>query len=221
MAKRPQSQPRRLRAYARRQRISAPARSGAHMAGRHGWGAGCRRARPRHELPRCPLRARRGDAPDGRPGRTARPGHRHRDRRRARRRSAARSSHPAAHFQQIAADLLTLEDASWRAFRSDLLPASPHAYAGPRHILEKMAAWTKPGGVVVAQEFDFGAIAVEPTCPPWASSTACSRACSGGHGRNMRAGRQLPAQFEAAGLGTPTAPTPPFTICRWRTWRTC
>ena len=24
-----------------------------------------------------------------------------------------------------------------------------------------------------------------------------------GHGRNMRAGRQLPAQFEAAGLGTP------------------
>ena len=35
----------------------------------------------------------------------------------------------------------------------------------PVAILEKMSAWTKPGGVVVAQEFDFGAIAVEPTCP--------------------------------------------------------
>ena len=91
----------------------------------------------------------------------------------------------------------------------------------PVAILEKMAAWTKPGGVVVAQEFDFGAIAVEPTCPAMGEFNRVFEGVFRGHGRNMRAGRQLPAQFEAAGLGTRTAPRAPFTICRYRTWRIC
>ena len=73
----------------------------------------------------------------------------------------------------------------------------------PVIILEKMAAWTKSGGVVVAQEFDFGAIAVEPTCPAMGEFNRVFEGVFRGHGRNMRAGRQLPAQFEAAGLGTP------------------
>ncbi len=56
---------------------------------------------------------------------------------------------------------------------------------------------------MVAQEFDFGAIAVEPLCPAMAEFNRLFEGVFRGHGRNLRAGRQLPAQFEAAGLGVP------------------
>ena len=73
----------------------------------------------------------------------------------------------------------------------------------PVAALEKMMFWTKPGGTVVAQEFDFGAIAVEPICPAMAEFNRVFEGVFRGQGRNLRAGRQLPAQFEAAGLGLP------------------
>jgi SAM-dependent methyltransferase len=73
----------------------------------------------------------------------------------------------------------------------------------PVAMLEKMLAWTKPGGVVAAQEFDFGAIAVEPLCPAMGEFNRLFEGVFRGHGRNLRAGRQLPAQFEAAGIGAP------------------
>lgn len=73
----------------------------------------------------------------------------------------------------------------------------------PVAALEKMLSWTKPGGVVAAQEFDFGAIAVEPLCPAMSEFNRLFEGVFRGHGRNLRAGRQLPAQFEAAGIGTP------------------
>jgi len=73
----------------------------------------------------------------------------------------------------------------------------------PIGALEKLLAWTKPGGVVAAQEFDFGAIAVEPLCPAMAEFNRLFEGVFRGHGRNFRAGRQLPAQFEAAGIGPP------------------
>jgi len=73
----------------------------------------------------------------------------------------------------------------------------------PSAVLETMYGWTKPGGVVVAQEFDFGAIAIEPVCPPMVEFNRLFEGVFRAHGRNMRAGRQLPAQFEAAGLGAP------------------
>jgi len=70
----------------------------------------------------------------------------------------------------------------------------------PVALLEKMHQWTKRGGYVAAQEFDFGAIAVEPLCPAMTEFTRLFEGVFRGHGRNLRAGRQLPAQFEAAGL---------------------
>jgi SAM-dependent methyltransferase len=73
----------------------------------------------------------------------------------------------------------------------------------PVAVLEKMLLWTKPGGVLAAQEFDFGAIAVEPLCPAMAEFNRLFEGVFRGHGRNLRAGRQLPAQFEAAGIGVP------------------
>ena len=108
-----------------------------------------------------------------------------------------------AEFQQIAADLLTLETPPGAPFDLTFCRLLLMHMRDPVIILEKMAAWTKPGGVVVAQEFDFGAIAVEPTCPAMGEFNRVFEGVFRGHRRNMRAGRQLPAQFEAAGLGTP------------------
>jgi len=108
-----------------------------------------------------------------------------------------------AEFEQIAADLLTLETPQGAPFDLTFCRLLLMHMRDPVAIIEKMAAWTKPGGVVVAQEFDFGAIAVEPTCPAMGEFNRVFEGVFRGHGRNMRAGRQLPAQFEAAGLGTP------------------
>jgi ubiquinone/menaquinone biosynthesis C-methylase UbiE len=77
----------------------------------------------------------------------------------------------------------------------------------PVAVLEKMLSWTKPGGVIAAQEFDFGAIAVEPPCPAIAEFNRLFEGVFRAHGRNLRAGRQLPAQFEAAGIGLPEGTT--------------
>ncbi|GFO81240.1 MAG: hypothetical protein A49_08670 [Methyloceanibacter sp.] len=73
----------------------------------------------------------------------------------------------------------------------------------PVAILEKMHRWTKPGGVVAAQEFDFEAIAIEPLCPPMMEFNRLFEGVFRAHGRNLRAGRQLPAQFDAADIGAP------------------
>jgi len=108
-----------------------------------------------------------------------------------------------AEFQQIAADLLALETPPGAPFDLTFCRLLLMHMRDPVIILEKMAAWTKPGGVVVAQEFDFGAIAVEPLCPAMAEFNRLFEGVFRGHGRNLRAGRQLPAQFEAAGLGVP------------------
>ena len=108
-----------------------------------------------------------------------------------------------AQFEQIAADLLTLESPPGAPFDLTFCRLLLMHMRDPVAIIEKMAAWTKPGGMVVAQECDFGAIAVEPTCPAMGEFNRVFEGVFRGHGRNMRAGRQLPAQFEAAGLGTP------------------
>ena len=98
-------------------------------------------------------------------------------------------------------------------FELDKLPGSPFDLTycrlflmhmqDPVAVLEKMMMWTRPGGVVAAQEFDFGAIAIEPPCPAMAEFNRVFEGVFRGHGRNLRAGRQLPAQFEAAGIGLP------------------
>jgi ubiquinone/menaquinone biosynthesis C-methylase UbiE len=108
-----------------------------------------------------------------------------------------------AEFEQITADLLKLEAPAGAPFDLTFCRLLLMHMRDPVAILEKMSAWTKPGGVVVAQEFDFGAIAVEPTCPAMGEFNRVFEGVFRGHGRNMRTGRQLPAQFEAAGLGAP------------------
>ena len=106
-------------------------------------------------------------------------------------------------FELITADLQELDAPAGAPFDLTFCRLVLMQLRDPVAVLEKMAGWTKQGGTVVAQELDFGPITVEPTCPAMGEFNRVFEGVFRGHGRNLRAGRQLPAQFEAAGLGTP------------------
>ncbi len=108
-----------------------------------------------------------------------------------------------AAFEMIEADMLTLEAIPGAPFDLTFCRLFLMHMQEPVAALEKMLFWTKPGGIMAVQEFDFGAIAVEPTCPAMAEFNRLFESVFRAHGRNLRAGRQLPAQFEAAGIGVP------------------
>jgi 2-polyprenyl-3-methyl-5-hydroxy-6-metoxy-1,4-benzoquinol methylase len=108
-----------------------------------------------------------------------------------------------AEFQLIEANVLELDQVAGGPFDLTYCRLFLMHMQDPVAVLEKMLVWTKPGGVVAAQEFDFGAIAIEPPCPAMAEFNRVFEGVFRGHGRNLRAGRQLPAQFEAAGIGLP------------------
>jgi 2-polyprenyl-3-methyl-5-hydroxy-6-metoxy-1,4-benzoquinol methylase len=108
-----------------------------------------------------------------------------------------------AQFDMIEANILELDTVPGAPFDLTFCRLFLMHMQDPVAALEKMSFWTKRGGVLVAQEFDFGAIAVEPLCPAMAEFNRLFEGVFRGHGRNLRAGRQLPAQFEAAGLGVP------------------
>ena len=108
-----------------------------------------------------------------------------------------------AEFALIEANMLELDTAPGAPFDLTYCRLFLMHMQDPVAALEKMQAWTKPGGIVAAQEFDFGAIAIEPPCPAMAEFNRLFEGVFRGHGRNLRAGRQLPTQFEAAGLGLP------------------
>lgn len=112
-----------------------------------------------------------------------------------------------AHFEMIEADVGAIEAAPGAPFDLTYCRLFLMQMPEPVAVLEKMLHWTKPGGVVAAQEFDFGALAVEPLCPPMTEFNRLFEGVFRGQGRNLRAGRQLPVQFEAAGLGIPDGTT--------------
>jgi ubiquinone/menaquinone biosynthesis C-methylase UbiE len=108
-----------------------------------------------------------------------------------------------AKFSQIDANVLELETVPGGPFDLVYCRLFLMHMQDPVAVLDKMQSWTKPGGVVAAQEFDFGAIAVEPPCPAMGEFNRLFEGVFRAHGRNLRAGRQLPMQFEAAGIGLP------------------
>jgi SAM-dependent methyltransferase len=108
-----------------------------------------------------------------------------------------------AEFALIDANLLDLDTVPGAPFDLTFCRLFLMHMQDPVAAIEKMSLWTKPGGTLVAQEFDFGSIAVEPPCPAMAEFNRLFEGVFLAHGRNLRAGRQLPLQFEAAGLGLP------------------
>jgi SAM-dependent methyltransferase len=106
-------------------------------------------------------------------------------------------------FEFVEGDALKLETVPATPFDLSFCRLVLMHLSDPVALLEKMHHWTKPGGYVAAQEFDFGGMVIEPLCPAMTEFSRLFEGVFRGHGRNLRAGRQLPAQFEAAGLGAP------------------
>ena len=73
----------------------------------------------------------------------------------------------------------------------------------PEAFLRKMMSWTKPGGVVVVQEYDFESWDVCPRLDAVVEVIQTFRAVAKKGGRDTRLGFKLPAGFIAAGLGPP------------------
>ena len=108
----------------------------------------------------------------------------------------------------------------WQGARRRLGRPSTSPFADPVTIIEKMWAWTKPGGVVLAQEFDFGAMAVETTCPAMGEFSRVFDAVFRGYGLNMR-GVVNCRRNSRRGSATPTKPTQRSTIYLCRKMATC
>ncbi|MEG6508201.1 methyltransferase domain-containing protein [Methyloligella sp. 2.7D] len=106
-------------------------------------------------------------------------------------------------YRMITGDINALSDLDGAPFDLSFCRLFLMHMADPVAVLKKMAGWTKPGGVVVAQEFDFISLSVTPACPAMDEFLRVFEGVFEAHGRSRTAGRDLPAQFEAAGIGTP------------------
>ena len=100
-----------------------------------------------------------------------------------------------AAFELFEADVTTLDQPPGAPFDLSYCRLFLMHMQDPVAVLEKMLFWTMPGGIVATQEFDFGAIAVEPICPAMAEFNRLFESVFRAHGRHLRAGRQLPEQF--------------------------
>jgi SAM-dependent methyltransferase len=112
-------------------------------------------------------------------------------------------SQGGSQFEFVEGDALKLDAIQGAPFDLSFCRLVLMHLSDPVALLEKMHHWTKAGGYVAAQEFDFGGMAIEPLCPAMIEFSRLFEGVFRGHGRNLRAGRQLPAQFEAVGLGAP------------------
>jgi ubiquinone/menaquinone biosynthesis C-methylase UbiE len=73
----------------------------------------------------------------------------------------------------------------------------------PIAVLRKMYAWTKPGGYIVAQEYDNCSLTVYPEWPGMAELEKVLSGVYAHAGRDPFLGRKLPTYFDQAGIGPP------------------
>jgi len=96
---------------------------------------------------------------------------------------------------------------------SDRIPGSPFDVAFARitlfHLkepvafLRKMMRWTKPGGIIVVQEYDFESWEAYPKLDEMVEAIQTFRTVAERAGRDARLGFKLPTYFIEAGLGVP------------------
>jgi len=103
-------------------------------------------------------------------------------------------------FEVVEGDIHSLDDPPAAPFDISFCRCFLMHMPDPQAVLEKMIRWTKPGGMIIAQEFDFGSFAIEPDCAAMEAFSEVFEGVFEAHRRRMRQGRQLPAQFAAAGL---------------------
>jgi ubiquinone/menaquinone biosynthesis C-methylase UbiE len=124
-------------------------------------------------------------------------------------------------FEIIAANMLELDQVPGAPFDLTFCRLFLMHMQEPVAALEKMLYWTKPGGTVVAQEFDFGAIAVEPLCPAMAEFNRVFEGVFRGMAAISGRDDSCPRSSRRRVSGFPTARMPRRNFCRSRTWRKC
>ena len=73
----------------------------------------------------------------------------------------------------------------------------------PVRLLQRMATWTKPGGIILVQEYDSCAMGIYPEPEVWQEfDQVCSEVFKRA-GKDPYVGRKLPAYFQKAGIGAP------------------
>jgi SAM-dependent methyltransferase len=78
-----------------------------------------------------------------------------------------------------------------------------HHLPEPVAMLRKLAAWTRPGGILVVQDYDMPTIDIWPPLRAWGEFERVVFGVYERTGRDLRFGRKLPLNFVAAGLGEP------------------
>jgi len=73
----------------------------------------------------------------------------------------------------------------------------------PVAFLRKMMRWTKPGGIIVVQEYDFESLEAYPKLDEMSEAIQTFRTVAERTGRDARLGFKLPTYFIEAGLGFP------------------
>jgi SAM-dependent methyltransferase len=73
----------------------------------------------------------------------------------------------------------------------------------PVAMLRKLAAWARPGGLIIVQDYDVPAIGIWPPLATWEEFERVVFGVYERTGRDLMFGRKLPLHFTAAGLGEP------------------
>ena len=109
----------------------------------------------------------------------------------------------AGQFEFIQADAETTGEPPGEPF--DLVYARLLLFhlGDPVTMLRKMYAWTRPGGVLLVQDWDCRTMDIVPRLATWAEFERVMYGVFDKAGRDPRIGAKLPLHFAAAGLGEP------------------
>lgn len=110
-----------------------------------------------------------------------------------------------ARYDFVQGDVAMLDDPPGAPFDLCFIRIALMHMPDPVDVLARLRSWTRRGGHVVAQEYDFASLAPEPRFPEWQEFERVFYGVFNTHGRDLNIGRHLPALFAEAGLGLPDA----------------
>lgn len=109
----------------------------------------------------------------------------------------------SCHFSFIEGNVETLDEIPDAPFDVTYARIALVHVEDPIGVLRKMYAWTKPGGYIVVQEYDFCSFLVSPDWPGMPELDKVIRGVCEKSGRDQFLGRKLPSCFAEAGIGPP------------------
>jgi ubiquinone/menaquinone biosynthesis C-methylase UbiE len=106
-------------------------------------------------------------------------------------------------FAFVEGDVTTLEELPGQPFDLTFTRIMLIHTRDPVAVLRKMFSWTKPGGYIVAQDYDFRTMDIYPRLDAWTEFVRVFEGVFEQSGLDTRIGHKLAAHFVAAGIGEP------------------